>query len=808
MRSTTVTLGLGLLLLAGCRSESTTTNIKPGQTTTVTVNLAPREILHRTIEAYQAATTYDDHGQVRLSYKQNGRYFEDSAPLSVAYAAPNKLAVDAYQTRVASDGTHFTAIVRDSVSNHLDGQVVRRPSPAKFVLDELYADTVLHKALESGLGRHPVQLELLFGSAPLLDLLKPETPLTLLEPATIQDSTELAGHPCHRLEATLADGKYVFWIDQHEFLLRRIDYPAAAIVPELAAADGVTDLQLIADFRRAQFGPPLLPEAYTLELPSGAVPVRHFVLPPQDLPSQLFGHVPGKFEFTSATGETIAQADLQGKLVVLMWFTADATCAPALQQLSAALAALENRDQVAAYAVATEDDSVANEQIHELLSQWNVDVPLLRDFSLAGRDVFAVRNAPTLVVLDDAGRVQIFQEGVDPRLAKTLPVIVERLAAGDDLAAEIVSDAEKAQAQYAQDLAAASDTTVQTSLLELAEPTIAPEREPEHLTKTKLWTTGAKQLAAPANFLVFEDDAGPRVLVIDDWRKVVELDAQGQTVATHEVDLPEVGGISFLRSTKDKSGKRTYVGSALLGKQLYLFDDQWQTKMRYPPDDQDHEGIHAVEIADLEDDGTPELYVGYWSLLGVQGVSLEGKREWSNRVIPTVLSLVVTPPSEVGWQKVLATSDRGYVYRLNQYGHLDPKIEVPNRQIHRLSAAKFGGDAASIYCGISYREDGQLLAIGLDAELKEVWNYPLPAGQFSNQIEHVTSGRLRGEESAEWVLAGPDGSVHIVSADGEFRDSFALGELLTGLAVVKLGEQRVVLTSTKSGVTAWGLAPK
>jgi hypothetical protein len=50
--------------------------------------------------------------------------------------------------------------------------------------------------------------------------------------------------------------------------------------------------------------------------------------------------------------------------------------------------------------------------------------------------------------------------------------------------------------------------------------------------------------------------------------------------------------------------------------------------------------------------------------------------------------------------------------------------------------------------------------------------------------------------------------VHVVSADGEFRDSFAVGELLTGLAVAKLGEQRVVLTATKTGITAWALAPK
>src|SRR5690606_12394787 len=118
------------------------------------------------------------------------------------------------------------------------------------------------------------------------------------------------------------------------------------------------------------------------------------------------------------------------------------------------------------------------------------------------------------------------------------------------------------------------------------------------------------------NFLVLEnaDEQDSRVLVLDGWRTVVELNAQGQAAAKHTLDLPEVGGVSFLRTAVDKSGQRLFVGSALLGKQLYLFNDAWQTQMRYPPDDQEHEGIHAVEIADLEDDGKLELYVGYWSL--------------------------------------------------------------------------------------------------------------------------------------------------------------------------------------------------
>jgi hypothetical protein len=162
----------------------------------------------------------------------------------------------------------------------------------------------------------------------------------------------------------------------------------------------------------------------------------------------------------------------------------------------------------------------------------------------------------------------------------------------------------------------------------------------------------------------------------------------------------------------------------------------------------------------------------------------------------------------LGWRKILASGDRGAIYRLNQFGHEDPKIEVGKRQIHRLAAANWTTPQASVYCGISYLPEGRLQAVGLNDALEEVWNYKLPPGAFNNQIEYVTSSRLRGDDQGEWLLGGPDGSVHVVSDDGEFFDSFATGEPLTGLASVKLDAARVVLTSTKSGVTAWKLEAK
>lgn len=795
---------LGALLVAICAGCESKTSSPAWNKANAEGALPPRELLDKTLAVYKGAKGYQDDGQVKLSYKQDGEPLEDSAPLSVVYAAPNRLQVKAYQTEVVCDGEHLYAQIRDVATADLDGQVVKRAAPKSFQLEELYADEVLHDALQSGLGRHPVQLELLFSEAPLVDLLKKDAKLTALPPAADNEQ-----HQCQRIEVELADGKYVFWIDAANYVLRRIEYPVANMLPQLAAMPGVTDLKLVADFRGAKFDKAIPAAAFAFTVPEKAKAVRHFVLPPQGLPTELFGQKPADFTLATAAGEKLASTDLQGQAVVLMWFSNDPACQAGLQQLQQAITELNAGEKLAAYVVATEDQQTKSEDLAQVLKSWEVAVPLLRDFEFVGRDTFDIKNAPTLVVLDAQGQVQLYEEGVSPRLSQTLAGALKRLLAGEDLAAELVAGARKAEEQYAQNLATASGASTQTSVVEIPEAKAVEKRAPQHFAWKELWSTSSKDLTEPGNFLVYlrESESQPHVWVLDGYRTAALLNAQGEVVKKQTLDLPEGAGITFLRTATDRAGKRSIVGSSLLGKQLFVFDDQWKVTLNYPPADQPHEGIHAVEITDLGSDGTPELYVGYWSLLGIQQVTLEGKREWSNRVVPTVLSLVATPPNDLGWRKLVASGDRGVLYRLNQYGHEDPKIEVPGRQIHRLSVGNFRPEATT-YCGVSYQEDGRLLVVGLNTELEEVWNYKLPSGQFNNQIEYVTNGRLCSPQQAEWIVAAPDGSVHIISDDGEFSDSFATGELLTGLACVPWGDEQVILTASKGKVTAWSLQKK
>jgi hypothetical protein len=180
-----------------------------------------------------------------------------------------------------------------------------------------------------------------------------------------------------------------------------------------------------------------------------------------------------------------------------------------------------------------------------------------------------------------------------------------------------------------------------------------------------------------------------------------------------------------------------------------------------------------------------------------------------------VLSLVETPPNEVGFRKLLATGNRGSILRINQFGNADPEIRVPNRALHHLYRSRFSGTRQTAYLGLSYLSERKVQAVALNEKLEEQWSYPLPEGVFRNQIEYVASGMMLDAPGSfadvpdgQWILAGANGSVHIVSDEGDFNDLFYSGESLSGIGCTRFDGSGVLLLSSDKGVTAWQVERK
>src|SRR6185295_6814962 len=101
------------------------------------------------------------------------------------------------------------------------------------------------------------------------------------------------GRDCFRVEVPSPGGAFVFWVDQSARVLRRLDYPALALVPDFIARDpAVSQLELFADLREATIDQPIPANQFKLDVPQSAKRMQRFARPPQPLPSKLFGKKP------------------------------------------------------------------------------------------------------------------------------------------------------------------------------------------------------------------------------------------------------------------------------------------------------------------------------------------------------------------------------------------------------------------------------------------------------------------------------------------------------------------------------------
>jgi hypothetical protein len=258
-----------------------------------------------------------------------------------------------------------------------------------------------------------------------------------------------------------------------------------------------------------------------------------------------------------------------------------------------------------------------------------------------------------------------------------------------------------------------------------------------------------------------------------------------------------------VRTIQNNEGKRYFAVCGPLGAQCLVFDADWKQVFAYPPEDQKHDGIRDARLADLDHDGAPELYLGFWGVTGVHALDLNGERLWINREFQAVTSLAVSTPNEIGWRRLLVTGDSGGILKLNKLGHRDPEQRVPKWPLGLLVSSDFEATQAQ-YLGLSQDErTGQLVAVALNADFQPQWDYPLPPGVHSHPLEFLQPAPLLADKRGAWLIAGADGTIHLVSEDGEFSDSFAVGSAITGMAGGLFGEQRLLLVATDKGLTAW-----
>lgn len=757
-----------------------------------------QSVLETMVAAYKKAQSYADGGQISLQGQVGDQKLDSKPEFLVAFVRPNKLLLRAYQGIVVCDGKKLSAYVKD-----LSGQVTQRPAPAQMTMDALYSDAILMNALTAmppeAFAAFPTPLILLLAKDPLATILYRAEKTELLPSDKIGDDL------CYRVQIARPEGNTIYWIDQKENLLRRVEYPVEALKQVMAGP--VQSLSLVADYRAAQIGMDVDSKAFQFEVPPDAK-VREFFAPP-DL--ELLGKPVADFEFTGADGKPITLKTLAGKTAVLeFWSTDCKACPQALPEIQELYRQYKGNDKVAFLAVSTDDAKVDNKAVEKQLAEWKVDMPLARDTKNT-RAPLKVTAVPTLVMLSDKGALLHFQMGMAPGGSVELAGKLRQSLAGEDVVHLMTQQYEEATRQFPKMVErwAKADLFIAPPGVQLATP-IPPRSEPASLKMTKLWSCA--KLTAPGNILAVEGkDDKPRILVLDAGNAIAELAADGSVATSTSLNLPPDRLLAALRTGVTADGNRVFVGFNSALPQLYVLDDKLQRTLTFPKDDENPRmGIADVELARLTADGPLVMLVGYWGVAGVQAVTLDGSRLWTNKSLDVVSRIAVLGPDAKGNRSLLCTNvggDSRSLVRVDSQGERKDEIKIGARRVAWLISADLTSKGSSEICALAPDDSGNVTAVGLTADGKEVWAYPLPEGAYDTAVERAIVGNVFADGPSQWLFPAANGTIHILTADGKRLDHFAYGDRITGLAVTKLNGQAVLLVATPQVVEAWKIEP-
>ncbi len=775
------------LLLAGCGDD-------------------PQQILDEMGQAYRAADRYSDDARVTVRQTQGESSTEQTYPYRVAFVRPDRIRVEAYDARVVTDGTTLYAAV-----GTVPGQVLSEPVVTPLTLDQIFSDDALRSTLTEGEAGCPTQLPLLLADDTLA-LIVAESDA----PPRIVGKEQVDGHDCTHLEITKPDGVLGLWIDRTSKLLRRMRVPTAAYADGLSREAGApVGIAVEVEFTDASFEAEVPAEAFAFEVPAAAAMVTR--LEPLDRPQPLHPRVGTKADLpTLATvdGEPLTRESIGDATLVLDFFFEG--CGPAARSLPQVAAGIA--DFVADYArthrgaqpavrhvaVSLDPDDEPLPDIRKKLAEFGGVGTLARDPQGVSPQALGLESFPATVIVARDGRIADVIVGDHSRIRAD---IIETLAAVErdtDTKPLVRARHERRLREYRRDLDRAAGGGRR-----LPEQVIAPRRQPVRFKLEHAWR--AAGVALPGNVVCLDEAHGaaePRIVALDGWRTVVELDAKGVERSRHELDLPADAGVGFLRTALGHDGSRWWLAGRRGGQHVFVFDDAWRLHTTYPASGGPaHDGISDAELGDLDGDGAPEIVVGYTGTAGVEAAAITGRRLWHDRVATPVLGIAMGAPlAGATSREVLAFTENGRIVRVvaepATQAASAPTSEPPIVAVASGPVADAGGWAI---LGIASERNGRQQAVGIDpSTVARSWQLPLGDGVHRDgPIEPVAWADLLGTPRRQWLIAAPDGSVTVAWADGRVVDRYQHGKPLVGIGGYRHGQRGHVVLATREGLEAF-----
>lgn len=755
------------------------------------------EILVEAVRArYAESPEYADSGMLILNYSLQGTPQEERHPLSTVFDRARVADLQRFALRAHWETGKQQIAVFDPKTGNLGGQVVVRDEvefgqQTRWPKDEILEHFATGSAeIPLAAGTAPSWLS----SLPLaLAAASPEQPW-LVGKRELLDASFLDGHECWRLRVATPAGRCVVWIDRRELLVRRVELPPTLLDEPLLRRSGVSDPRLVLDLADASWSSEPQAERLAWTPAEGSRLVRHFVSLPEPFPSETIGGRPAETTLARVDGTAYATGEWADRQVALFWFSSDPVCRAPLEEFLATAAREASATGTLAMAICTDPPSdLPRDGLTDLLRRWNVPVDrVLRDPQQVGKSIFDVSLLPTVIVLGKDGRVQYFDVLDQGRLGEDLAAVLRRVAAGEEIAAEMRDEYRDYLKLFETQLVEAAYDRAAASTMRNA--SFAPQRLPELFSLSP--REMVEGLTAPGNPGVVGLSTGSDLVVLDGYQTLVRIGADGKVGA--RIDLGRETADNYTQVRGCRVGDRTWwaVGSVLGTRLKLIVDDQVVATIDRPADSP----IRDWALGDAAADGRVDLWVGHWQNGGLVRFDQQGREQARTDVIPAIASLAWATPGRSQMPGLWATSRDGGLFRVSDDLSQVDAVNIDKWQIAHVFASEGTVEQGSLLT-LALDDRGGVHAVAFDTAWRERWSVRLSHEVFRDQVQFVRHGEIDGV--GLWAIARPDGSIHLIDESGDRKDRFQLGATLTGMAFARSDNRTSLWVSTAEGLRRW-----
>lgn len=771
----------------------------------VNATTSPQSVLKQCLGNYQSLKSYQDTARCELSYQLDGSSHREQTPMQVAWDGSSKLGFRIHELQAGPTQSNRWHAKFMSGHPELAGQILSRPLPHRVDLDWLMSDSQVAEYLSRGPFGFPPQLNLLLSSNALENCLKGDFKL---QPA-LSVQRHSSGDSCWVIQAESNNGTYRFWIERATYLLRRLELPAEFLPDSLRQNPQVSELMAAIEFGEIQTDQTIDWSDCQLTSEPNELRVGHFVPEPPAMDLRGLGKSIPAFQLRDAQGKIGFQSttSMLRKASVLVWLADHPACWIAAQQLSSAAELIRGQkgepEEVEFVAVWAEPEPPSGMSFEELRRKLNIPGPLVIDRAAAGRDLFQIEEAPTIIVLDAKGRLQLRDIRTNPVMDVALAPLIQRIAQGHDLAKELLNGQQQSQLRHTIELALAG----------------AADRLPNHpyvpdeysTDKVRLTELGQIKLHGQASCL-FQDKNHTAWLLLADG-SLQQVDANLKMSQVQRTDWRMSHGLPSAVVASSDSRYFACVSDASPG-QIDLFDAKLSHSTSFPTLDRSE----IIDFQWLTQIGTkmPRLAV-VTSSKQLLLLDPENRQQLSGSCPADPLAIVWRPMPSEGILGLVALEDRTmqpiHVEHRSATSSNQAQAKTVSREQALVSKLSFSPNDGPWYC-LAANERQFVLASGwieeqqpglflLDDQLHTQWHYRLPLTTGSQHSKHQMVA-ARSPQTGAWLLAVLDdgGTIHLLSADGQWTDHCRISPTTRGLALIASGDHLVLLSVDDSHLTA------